>query len=83
VTWNYLVNEYDYREDAKNVHFTDGGPYFEEYKNDDYAEELGVDLRLVIVFDAHDGVTPVEQCPKLGDIGTHQHVAIHEDAPAP
>jgi len=39
VTWNYLVNEYDYREDAKNVHFTDGGPYFEEYKNDDYAEE--------------------------------------------
>ncbi|MBB3133565.1 hypothetical protein FHS26_001269 [Rhizobium pisi] len=39
VTWNYLVNEYDYREDAKNVHFTDGGPYFDEYKNDDYAEE--------------------------------------------
>ncbi|MFL5016813.1 MAG: glycosyltransferase [Rhizobium sp.] len=39
VTWNYLVNEYNYREDAKNVHFTDGGPYFEEYKNDDYAEE--------------------------------------------
>ncbi|MGG7576452.1 glycosyltransferase [Rhizobium sp. Nf11,1] len=39
VTWNYLVNEYDYREDAKNVHFTDGGPYFEKYKDDDYAEE--------------------------------------------
>ncbi|MBB3914070.1 glycosyltransferase [Rhizobium fabae] len=39
VTWNYLVNEYDYREDARNVHFTDGGPYFDEYKNDDYAEE--------------------------------------------
>ncbi len=39
VTWNYLVNEYDYREDAKLVHFTDGGPYFEDYKDDDYAEE--------------------------------------------
>jgi len=39
VTWNYLVNEYDYREDAKLVHFTDGGPYFDEYRNDDYAEE--------------------------------------------
>ncbi|MBY3465773.1 glycosyltransferase [Rhizobium laguerreae] len=39
VTWNYLVNEYDYREDAKNVHFTDGGPYFDEYRNNDYAEE--------------------------------------------
>lgn len=39
VVWNYLVNEYDRREDAKLVHFTDGGPYFDEYKNDDYAEE--------------------------------------------
>lgn len=39
VTWNYLVNEYDYREDAKLVHFTDGGPYFDDYKDDDYAEE--------------------------------------------
>lgn len=37
--WNWLVNEYDYNPDAKNVHFTDGGPYFEEYKNDDYSEE--------------------------------------------
>ena len=37
--WNWLVNEYDYNPDAKNVHYTDGGPYFDEYKNDDYAEE--------------------------------------------
>lgn len=37
--WNWLVNEYDHNENAKNVHFTDGGPYFEEYKNDDYADE--------------------------------------------
>jgi len=37
--WNWLVNEYDYNEDAKLVHFTDGGPYFEEYRNDDYAPE--------------------------------------------
>ncbi|HMQ57936.1 MAG TPA: glycosyltransferase [Rhizobiaceae bacterium] len=39
VTWNHLVNEYDYRNDAKLVHFTDGGPYFDEYRNDDYAAE--------------------------------------------
>ncbi|WFU86293.1 glycosyltransferase [Rhizobium sp. CC1099] len=39
VTWNYLVNEYDKRDDAKIVHFTDGGPYFDEYKNDDYSDE--------------------------------------------
>ena len=37
--WNWLVNEYDHNPEAKNVHFTDGGPYFDEYKNDDYAEE--------------------------------------------
>lgn len=38
-TWNWLVNEYEYNKSADLVHFTDGGPYFEEYKNDDYAEE--------------------------------------------
>ncbi|WP_331371770.1 glycosyltransferase family protein [Sinorhizobium chiapasense] len=38
-TWNWLVNEYDYNPAANLVHFTDGGPYFAEYKNDDYAEE--------------------------------------------
>ncbi|WP_182085052.1 glycosyltransferase [Aureimonas sp. ME7] len=37
--WNWLVNEYDHDPAAKNVHFTDGGPYFDEYRNDDYAEE--------------------------------------------
>jgi hypothetical protein len=37
--WNWLVNEYDYHPEAKNVHFTDGGPYFEEYRNVDYADE--------------------------------------------
>ena len=37
--WNWLVREYDYRPDAKLVHFTDGGPYFDEHRQDDYAEE--------------------------------------------
>jgi hypothetical protein len=37
--WNWLVNEYERNENAKLVHFTDGGPYFDEYKDDDYAEE--------------------------------------------
>ncbi len=39
VVWNYLVNEYERRDDAKNVHFTDGGPYFDDYAGDDYADE--------------------------------------------
>lgn len=37
--WNWLVNEYEKDPQARNVHFTDGGPYFDEYRNDDYAEE--------------------------------------------
>ncbi|TDW16556.1 hypothetical protein EV128_1348 [Rhizobium azibense] len=38
-TWNWLVNEYEYNDGADLVHFTDGGPYFNEYKEDDYADE--------------------------------------------
>ena len=37
--WNWLVNEYEYNDNAKNVHFTDGGPYFTEYESCDYADE--------------------------------------------
>ena len=50
--WNWLVNEYDHDPAAKNVHFTDGGPYFNEYKDDDYAEEW---------FAARDRVLHVQQ----------------------
>ncbi len=37
--WNWLVSEYPARADAKLVHFTRGGPYFDEYRNCDYAGE--------------------------------------------
>ncbi len=37
--WNWLVGEYDYKADAKMVHFTIGGPYFAEYRGCDYAGE--------------------------------------------
>lgn len=37
--WNWLVGEYPYRADAKIVHYTLGGPYFDEYGDCDYAEE--------------------------------------------
>lgn len=40
VRWNWLVGEYDDPPaDVKNVHWTVGGPYFEEYKNVDFSEE--------------------------------------------
>ena len=37
--WNWLVGEYEYNPNAKLVHYTEGGPYFKNYKNCDYAEE--------------------------------------------
>ena len=38
-SWNWLVGEYEYNPNAKLVHYTEGGPYFKNYKNCDYAEE--------------------------------------------
>jgi len=37
--WNWLAGEYPHRPDAKIVHFTRGGPYFDEYRDCDYAGE--------------------------------------------
>ena len=37
--WNWLVGEYAYNPAAKIVHFTIGGPYFEAYRDCDYAAE--------------------------------------------
>ena len=36
--WNYLVGWYQSR-DPKLVHYTEGGPWFEEYKNCEYSKE--------------------------------------------
>ena len=38
--WNWLVGEYNYNPAAKIVHYTIGGPYFDDYRNCDYAEGL-------------------------------------------
>lgn len=37
--WNHLVGEYEPNPGAKVVHYTLGGPYFNEYKNCEYATE--------------------------------------------
>ena len=36
--WNWLVGEYPYKDNVKNIHFTEGGPYFKEYENTEYAD---------------------------------------------
>tara|TARA_Y200000002_G_scaffold339589_1_gene309645 strand:+ start:81 stop:752 length:672 start_codon:yes stop_codon:yes gene_type:complete len=37
--WNWLVGEYEYKEDVNNVHYTKGGPWFEEYAKCDYSND--------------------------------------------
>jgi hypothetical protein len=37
--WNWLVGEYEHSPHAKLVHYTEGGPYFSNYKKCDYANE--------------------------------------------
>ncbi len=37
--WNWLVGEYDQKSDAKIVHFTLGGPWFDKYRDCHYAAE--------------------------------------------
>jgi lipopolysaccharide biosynthesis glycosyltransferase len=36
--WNYLVGHYPKKDDVSLVHYTEGGPYFKDYKNVDYAD---------------------------------------------
>tara|TARA_A100001201_G_scaffold143604_1_gene146120 strand:- start:1390 stop:2061 length:672 start_codon:yes stop_codon:yes gene_type:complete len=37
--WNWLADEYDYKDNVSNIHCTEGGPYFETYSGCDYAPE--------------------------------------------
>jgi len=37
--WNWLVGEYEHKDDVKNIHYTKGGPWFEEYKECDYSQD--------------------------------------------
>lgn len=37
--WNHLVGVYDYNPQAALVHFTEGGPYFDDYRDVDYNQD--------------------------------------------
>ena len=37
--WNWLVGEYEKKDNIKNLHYTKGGPYFKNYRDCDYAED--------------------------------------------
>jgi hypothetical protein len=36
--WNYLASEYEAKPDVKNIHYTLGGPWFDQTKDCDYAD---------------------------------------------
>lgn len=48
IQYNHLVGEYDYRDDAKIIHWTCGGPWLTRYMDADYADtwELACDAAL-------------------------------------
>lgn len=50
--WNHLVGYDAPSPDASLVHYTIGGPYFEEYKNCEYAEAWRQELAHVLYADA-------------------------------
>jgi lipopolysaccharide biosynthesis glycosyltransferase len=53
--WNYLVGEYEYSPEVSAVHYTIGGPYFDDYKKCDYAREW---------FEEREAMLRLEQKPK-------------------
>lgn len=55
--WNWLVTEYeteDLKEKPKNIHWTLGGPYFDEYRDSDYADEWRKQLEKTLRVDQHE-----------------------------
>ena len=48
--WNWLVGEYPKNNNAKNLHYTLGGPYFHDYRDTDYADDWNeVKIRMMTV----------------------------------
>jgi hypothetical protein len=37
--WNWLADEYEYKTGVKNIHYTEGGPWFSDYNRCDYSTE--------------------------------------------
>jgi lipopolysaccharide biosynthesis glycosyltransferase len=35
--WNWLADEYETKQDVYNIHYTEGGPYFKDYKDCAYS----------------------------------------------
>jgi lipopolysaccharide biosynthesis glycosyltransferase len=44
-TWNYLVGVYDDIKKPKLIHYTEGGPWFENYRNCEFADLWKAELQ--------------------------------------
>ncbi len=52
-SWNHLVGYDQYSDEVDNVHFTEGGPYFREYRDCDYSKDwIAMRDRMLFVEDA-------------------------------
>jgi len=51
--WNHLVGFDAFNPEAANVHFTDGGPYFHEYADCEYAQEWFDERSRMLRVDQH------------------------------
>jgi len=47
-TWNYLVGVYDDIETPKLIHYTEGGPWFENYRNCEFNELWKQELQAIM-----------------------------------
>ena len=45
LAWNFLADYYKKDESAKLVHYTEGGPYFEDYRETDFGDEWFAELK--------------------------------------
>ena len=39
LTWNWLADEYEYNANVANIHYTLGGPWFDDVFRSDYEQE--------------------------------------------
>lgn len=39
LSWNWLVGEYEHNDNAKILHYTEGGPWFDAYRDVDHASD--------------------------------------------
>ncbi len=64
-SWNHLVGHDQYDPEAAIVHFTDGGPYFQEYADCDYSEEWFAEYRSTIRVDQREDIDARQQVPTM------------------